>query len=63
MPMLELYLFRFRDPQTGGWIRARHRMQVPEIQRYAEWQLVGPLEHRHVTPASTAQYNPFVARD
>jgi len=62
MPTLSLYPFRFRDPLTGVWIRARHRMQVPEIQRYySDWQLVGPPEIRHVTPASTTPYNPFAA--
>jgi hypothetical protein len=62
MPMLALYPFRFRDPLTGGWIRARHRMQVPEIQRYyGDWQLIGPPEIRRITPDGVAQYNPFAA--
>ena len=38
MPILALYPFRFRDPLTGGWIRARHKMQLLELQRhYLEW--------------------------
>ena len=60
---LELYPFKFRDPLTGKWIRARHRMQVLEIQRhYSDWQLVGPLEIRNVTPASVAPYREVVPR-
>jgi hypothetical protein len=60
VPTLELYPFRFRDPLTGKWIRARHKMLVPEIQRcYAEWEITGAPEVRYVTDARTAQYNPF----
>jgi hypothetical protein len=62
VPTFVLYPFRFRDPLTGKWLRARHRMQVPEIQRhYGDWQLTGPAEIRNVKPASVAQYNPFEA--
>jgi hypothetical protein len=40
---LELYPFRFRDSLTGKWIRARHKLQVPEIQcHYSEWEITGP---------------------
>lgn len=60
MPRLELYPFRFRDHLTGKWVRARHKMQVPALQRaYADWQITGTPEIRHVTPASTTPYNPF----
>ena len=27
MPRLELFLFRYRDPRTGKWIRARYRAE------------------------------------
>ena len=30
---LVLYPFRFRDRITGKWVRARHKLQVPAIQR------------------------------
>lgn len=33
MPAIVLYAFRIRDPLTGKWVRARHKMQVPELQR------------------------------
>jgi hypothetical protein len=57
---LELYPFRFRDRLTGKWIRARHRLQVPELQRrYAEWELTGSPEIRHVQPRNTEPFSPF----
>lgn len=61
MPRLELCPFRFRDRLTGKWIRARHKLQVPELQRrYAEWEITGAPEIRHVQPAGTQQFSPFV---
>jgi hypothetical protein len=39
-PTLQLY--PFRDPLTCKWLRAQHKMQVPEVQRhYAEWEITG----------------------
>jgi hypothetical protein len=50
MPTLVLYPFRFRHPLTGDWVRARHKMQVPELQRhYADGEITGAPEIRHVT--------------
>ena len=60
MAALELYPFRFRDPLTGRWIRARHKMQVPELQRhYGEWEITGEPEIRHITYTSVQPFNPF----
>jgi hypothetical protein len=60
MPTLQLYPFRFRDPLTGGWVRARHKLQVPELQRhYLDWEITGAPEIRYVTPTSTESFNPF----
>jgi hypothetical protein len=60
VPTLELCPFRFRDPLTGKWVRARHKMQVPELQRaYAEWDITGAPEVRHVTETSAQPFNPF----
>jgi hypothetical protein len=60
MATFELYPFRFRDRLTGKWIRARHRLQVPELQRrYTDWQIIGPPEIRHVGPAGAEQFSPF----
>jgi hypothetical protein len=39
MAKLELYAFRFRDPLTGKWTDARHRMQVPEKLDFPELEL------------------------
>jgi hypothetical protein len=62
VPRLALYSFSFRDPLTGKWIHARHKMQVPELQRaYGAWEIIGAPEIRHVTALSPAQYNPFAA--
>lgn len=60
MPTRTLYPFRFRDPRSGDWVRARHKMQVPELQRcYAEWEITGAPEIRHITEINTRPYNPF----
>src|SRR5262249_25815650 len=46
-PPLELYPFRFRDPRTGKWVRARYRATLAEIKaRYREWEIDGPAEIR-----------------
>ena len=56
MPTLQLYPFRFRDRLTGKWVRARHKLQVPELQRrYDEWEITGAPEIRHVTRTSVDQ--------
>ena len=60
MATLQLYPFRFRDPLTGKWVRARHKLQVPEMQRYyLEWDITGAPEIRHVTETSAQQFSPF----
>ena len=44
---LTLFPFRYRDPATGKWIRARYKATVEEIaQRYAQWEIAGPPESR-----------------
>ena len=60
MPRPELYPFKFRDPLTGKWVRARHKLQMPALQRqYAEWEITGAPEIRHVTPGPIEHFNPF----
>jgi hypothetical protein len=60
VPALVLYPFRFGDPLTGKWVRARHKLEVPELQRrYAEWEITGPAEIRQVTRTSAASFTPF----
>jgi hypothetical protein len=44
---LTLYPFRFHDPLTGKWVRARHRAEHTEgAARYSEWEITGPPELR-----------------
>jgi hypothetical protein len=44
---LTLFPFRFRDPLTGKWVRARYVAERREIgARYAEWEITGPPEIR-----------------
>lgn len=55
MPRLELFRFRFRDPVTRKWIRARYRAERQEIAaRYVEWEITGPAEIRDVNPEARA---------
>ena len=50
-PRLELFPFRYRNPRTGKWIRARYRAERQELAaRYAEWEIIGPPEIRDVDP-------------
>jgi len=51
MGRVELYPFRFRDPVTGRWVRARYRAEREEIERrYAEHEIIGPPEVRDGDP-------------
>ena len=55
MPRLELYPFRYRDPVTAKWIRARYVAERHEIAaRYAEWEIIGPAEIRDADPGSSS---------
>lgn len=50
MPTIELFPFRYRDPLTGRWVRARYVAETREIAaRYAEWEIIGPPEIRSGT--------------
>jgi hypothetical protein len=54
-PRLELFAFRYRDPRTGKWIRARYVAELHEIAaRHAEFEIIGPAEIRDVD--SDARY-------
>jgi hypothetical protein len=51
MPRLYLYPFRYRDPLTGKWVKARYVAERHEINaRHAEWETIGPPEVRNVNP-------------
>ena len=48
---LELFPFRYRDPRTGKWVRARYVAESHEIAaRHAEYEIIGPPEIRNVDP-------------
>ena len=50
---LVMYRFRYRDPCTGRWMRARYRATLPDIRaRYTEWMLEEDAEHRRVEAAA-----------
>jgi len=53
-PRLELFPFRYRDPRSGKWVRARYVAELHEITaRYAEWEIIGPPEIREVNPEAS----------
>ena len=61
MGRFELFAFRFRDPVTGKWIRARYRAERHEIaQRYADYRIIGPPEIRDGDP-DAPRFTPHVA--
>ncbi len=44
---ISLFPFRYRDPLTGRWIKARYKAAPEEIAaRHAEWEIIGPAEIR-----------------
>ena len=50
MPRTELF-FRYRNPRTGKWMRARYVATREEIAaRYTEWEIASPAEVRYVDP-------------
>lgn len=50
-PRLELFPFRYRDPRSGKWIRARYVAERHEIAaRHTEYEIIGPPEIRNVNP-------------
>src|SRR4030095_1843646 len=43
----ELFPFRYRDPLTGKWVKARYLAERHEIvERYKDWEITGPPEKR-----------------
>jgi hypothetical protein len=53
----EYFPFRYRDPLTGKWIRARYVAERHVIaERYAEWEITGAGEVRLDVGGS---FNPF----
>ena len=43
-----MYSFRYRNPLTGKWVKARYLAERHEIAaRYADWEIIGLAEIRH----------------
>ena len=58
MPRLELFPFRYRDPLTGKWVKARYKAERHEIaERHAEFEITGPPEIREHNP-DARYFNP-----
>ncbi len=58
---LELFLFRYRDPRTGKWVRARYRAERHEIAaRHVEHEIIGSAEIREIDP-DERRFCPHVA--
>ena len=56
---LVLYPFRFRDPVTSKWVRARYVAERHEIAaRYREWEIIGPPELRRPLAAAFTPWRP-----
>jgi hypothetical protein len=53
MPPIELFPFRFLDPVSGKWRRARYvatREEIAARHAAGEWEIVGPPEIRRDEP-------------
>jgi hypothetical protein len=52
-----LYPFRFVDPVTGRWVRARYRASLDDLAvRYERWEIIGEPEARYVVSEG---FSPF----
>ncbi len=50
-PRFELFPFRFCDPVTGKWVRARYVATLEETAgRYIEFEIIGPAGVREIDP-------------
>jgi len=56
----EFFEFRYRDPVTGKWVRARYVAERHEIvARYKEWEIAGPPEIRGDPDGSMGYFRPY----
>jgi hypothetical protein len=54
---LVLYPFRFRDPVSSKWVKARYVAEHCEIAaRYSEWEIIGSPEFRRPLGAGFAPW-------
>jgi len=62
--LLTLYSFRFRDPLTGKWVRARYFAECRDIAaRYAEWEITGASEIRARAGAAFSPWKSLVVAE
>ena len=53
-----LFPFRYRDPLTGRWVKARYKATREDIAGgHAEWEIIGPVEVRD-PDASARRFDP-----
>lgn len=56
--LLRLYPFKFREPVTRCWTKARYKASLADIAaRYAEWMIAGEPEVRDT--AMAASFHPY----
>jgi len=56
----EVFPFRYRDPRTGKWVKARYKATRDEIAaRYAEWEVTGEGEVRRPLDAGLTLNSPI----
>ena len=61
MPGVKLYPFRYRDPQTGKWVKARYKAErVVIAEQHQEWEITGPGETRQ--SGNTRAFSPFAVQ-
>ena len=54
---VSLFPFRYLDPLTGRWVKARYKAAPEEIAaRHAQWEICGPAEIR---AAMQRAFNPY----
>jgi hypothetical protein len=63
MPTLYLFHFRYLDPVRNKWLTARYAAERAEIERrYAQFEIVGEPETRHVPDDPNALSAAHLAR-
>ena len=63
MPLL-LYPFKFRDPVTRRWVKARYVARLEVIkQRYAEFEIHRPSRGARGERSTFSPHRPINARD
>ena len=60
---ITLYPFRYRDPLTGRWVKARYKATRADIAAgHAEWEIIGPADVRD-PDAGARRFDPYRTMD